>query len=280
MARVRRRGGVRGDGPGNGPPDLPRDERLTPRRPAAATVVVTVLSQCVDGGNGGGGDSYAAPSSANRAEAAREPMPAIVASAHRCPQCSRRARVQLHACQSVTRDHDLRARETIRVMRAADAEENCMQRFSPPVLITTSMFSIIARGSEYSAAQRLSPWRKGTRRRERRATSPESARARARAAAASAQPQSEARVQRAHKATQRRVAPSTRRALYETTTSVTEAFCSRSAPIKRASAFCCILPLGVSRVACFHEHQPALFFFGCRSANRPSEGSTKLSNGR
>ena len=137
------------------------------------------------------------------------------------------------------------------------------------------MFSNIARGSENSAAQRLSPWRKGTRRRERRATSPESARARARAAAASAQPQSEARVQRAHKATQRRVAPSTRRALYETTTSVTEAFCSRSAPIKRASAFCCILPLGVSRVACFHEHQPALFFVGCRSANRPSEGSTK-----
>ena len=149
-----------------------------------------------------------------------------------------------------------------------------MQRFSPPVLITTSMFSIIARGSEYSAAQRLSPWRKGTRRRERRATSPESARARARAAAASAQPQSEARAQRAHKATQRRVAPSTR-ALSETTTSVTEAFCSRSAPIKRASAFCCILPLGVSRVACFHERQPALFFFGCRSANRPSEGSTQ-----
>ena len=149
-----------------------------------------------------------------------------------------------------------------------------MQRFSPPVLITTSMFSIIARGSENSAAQRLSPWRKGTRRRERRATSPESARARARAAAASAQPQSEARAQRAHKATQRRVAPSTR-ALYETTTSVTEAFCSRSAPIKRASAFCCILPLGVSRVACFHERQPALFFFGGRSANRPSEGSTQ-----
>ena len=66
----------------------------------------------------------------------------------------------------------------------------------------------------------------------------------------------------------------TRRALYETT-SVTEAFCSRSAPIKRASAFCCILPLGVSRVACFHERQPALFFFGGRSANRPSEGSTQ-----
>ena len=75
------------------------------------------------------------------------------------------------------------------------------------------------------------------------------------------------RAQRAHKATQRRVAPSTRRALYETTTSVTEAFCSRSAPIKRASAFCCILPLGVSRVACCRERQPALFFFGCRSAN-------------
>ena len=131
---MRRRGGVRGDGPGNGPPDLPRDERLTPRRPAAATVVVTVLSRCVDGGNGGGGDSYAAPSSANRAEAACEPMPAIVASAHRCPQCSRSARVQLHACQSVTRDHDLRARETIRVMRAADAKENRMQRFSPPSL--------------------------------------------------------------------------------------------------------------------------------------------------
>ena len=113
VARMRRRGGVRGHGPGNGPPDLPRDERLTPRRPAAATVVVTVLSRCVDGGNGGGGDSYAAPSSANRAEAACEPMPAIVASAHRCPQGSRRARVQLHACHpSVTRDHDLRARRS------------------------------------------------------------------------------------------------------------------------------------------------------------------------
>ena len=69
----------------------------------------------VDGGNAGGGDSYAAPSSANRAEAACEPMPAIVASAHRCPQCSRRARVQLHACHpSVTRDHDLRARRSAR----------------------------------------------------------------------------------------------------------------------------------------------------------------------
>ena len=67
----------------------------------------------VDGGNAGGGDSYAAPSSANRAEAACEPMPAVVASAHRCPQCSRRARVQLHACHpSVTRDHDLRARRS------------------------------------------------------------------------------------------------------------------------------------------------------------------------
>jgi len=157
------------------------------------------------------------------------------------------------------------ARETIRVMRAADAKENCMQRFSPPVLITTSTFSIIARGSENSAAQRLSPWRKGTRRRARRATSPESARARARAAAASAQPQSEARA----KSPQGHPAPRcavTRRALYETT-SVTEAFCSRSAPIKRASAFCCILPLGVSRVACCRERQPALFFFGCRSAN-------------
>ena len=135
------------------------------------------------------------------------------------------------------------------------------------------MFTNIARGSENTAAQRLSPWRKGTRRRDRRATSPESARARARAAAASAQPQSEARA----KSPQGHPAPRcavTRRALYETT-SVTEAFCSRSAPIKRASAFCCILPLGVSRVACFHERQPALFFFGCRSANRPSEGSTQ-----
>ena len=114
-----------------------------------------------------------------------------------------------------------------------------------------------------TAAQRLSSWRKGTRRRERRATSPESARARARAAAASAQPaQSEARAKSPQGQPRRRVAPSTRRALYETT-SVTEAFCSRSAPIKRSSAFCCILPLGVSRVACFHERQPALFFFGC-----------------
>ena len=112
----------------------------------------------------------------------------------------------------------------------------------------------------------MSPWRKGTRRRERRATSPESARARARAAAASAQPaQSEARAKSPQGQPRRRVAPSTRRALYETT-SVTEAFCSRSAPIKRASAFCCILPLGVSRVACCRERQPALFFFGCRSA--------------
>ena len=135
------------------------------------------------------------------------------------------------------------------------------------------MLTNIARGSENSAAQRLSPWRKGTRRRARRATSPESARARARAAAASAQPQSEARA----KSPQGHPAPRcavTRRALYETT-SVTEAFCSRSAPIKRASAFCFILPLGVSRVACFHERQPALFFFGGRSANRPSEGSTQ-----
>ena len=160
------------------------------------------------------------------------------------------------------------ARETIRVMRAADAKENCMQRFSPPVLITTSTFSIIARGSEYSAAQRLSPWRKGTRRREsrRRATSPEKAREREREQLQRAHSHRARRAQRAHKATQRRVAPSTRRALYETT-SVTEAFCSRSAPIKRASAFCCILPLGVSRVACCRECQPALFFFGCRSAN-------------
>lgn len=104
---MRRRGGVRGDGPGNGPPDLPRDDGGGDGggdRPVAVRV---------DGGNGGGGDSYAAPSSANRAEAAREPMPAIVASAHRCPQCSRRARVQLHACHpSVTRDHDLRARRS------------------------------------------------------------------------------------------------------------------------------------------------------------------------
>ena len=85
------------------------------------------------------------------------------------------------------------------------------------------MFINIARGSENTAAQRLSSWRKGTRRRERRATSPESARARARAGVASAQPQSEARFP-----IQRLVALSTRRAPYETTTSVTEAFCSCS----------------------------------------------------
>ena len=133
------------------------------------------------------------------------------------------------------------------------------------------MLTNIARGSENTAAQRLSPWRKGTRRRDRRATSPESARARARADAASAQPQSEAFAKGRH---ERRVAPS-RGARFMNHTSVTEAFCSRSAPIKRSSAFCCILPLGVSRVACFHERQPALFFFGCRSANRPSEGSTQ-----
>ena len=176
---MRRRGGVRGDGPGNGPPDLPRDERLTPRRPAAATVVVTVLSQCVDGGNGGGGDSYAAPSSANRAEAAREPMPAIVASAHRCPQGSRRARAA--PCLSPVCDQRPRpARETIRVMRAAEPRKTACNDSHLQVLITTSMFTDVARGSENTAAQRLSPWRKGTRRRERRATSPESARARAR----------------------------------------------------------------------------------------------------
>ena len=93
------------------------------------------------------------------------------------------------------------ARETIRVMRAADAKENCMQRFSPPVLITTSMFSIIARGSEYSAAQRLSPWRKGTRRREsrRRATSPEKAREREREQLQRAHSHRARRAQRAHK---------------------------------------------------------------------------------
>ena len=67
------------------------------------------------------------------------------------------------------------------------------------------MLTNIARGSENTAAQRLSPWRKGTRRRDRRATSPESARARARADAASAQPQSEARAKGRH---ERRVAPS------------------------------------------------------------------------
>ena len=84
-----------------------------------------------------------------------------------------------------------------------------MQRFSPPVLITTSMFSIIARGSEYSAAQRLSPWRKGTRRREsrRRATSPEKAREREREQLQRAHSHRARRAQRAHKATQRRVAP-------------------------------------------------------------------------
>ena len=93
------------------------------------------------------------------------------------------------------------ARETIRVMRAADAKENCMQRFSPPVLITTSMLSIIARGSEYSAAQRLSPWRKGTRRREsrRRATSPENAREREREQLQRAHSHRARRAQRAHK---------------------------------------------------------------------------------
>ena len=96
-------------------------------------------------------------------------------------------------------------------------------------------------------------WRKGTRRRERRRR-PESARARARAAASATERGAR---KEPTKATQRRFAPSTRRVLYETT-SVTEAFCSRSAPIKRASAFCCILPLGVSRVACFRERQPAL----------------------
>lgn len=172
------------------------------------------------------------------------------------------------------------ARETIRVMRAADAKENCMQRFSPPSLdhhvdvdqhctrqreLGCAAVVAMAKRHEATRSQGDEPGKRGS----------------ASASSCSERTATERGARKEPtKATQRRVAPSTRRALYETTTSVTEAFCSRSAPIKRASAFCCILPLGVSRVACFHERQPALFFFGCRSANRPSEGSTKLSNGR
>ena len=93
------------------------------------------------------------------------------------------------------------------------------------------MLTNIARGSENTAAQRLSPWRKGTRRRDRRATSPESARARARADAASAQAQSEARA----KSPQGHPASRGRRALCETT-SVTGAFCSNGPALTHA--FC------------------------------------------
>ena len=138
------------------------------------------------------------------------------------------------------------ARETIRVMRAADAKENCMQRFSPPVLITTSMFSIIARGSEYSAAQRLSPWRKGTRRREsrRRATSPEKAREREREQLQRAHSHRARRAQRAHKGHPAplcavRFTPRPGCALYETTR---KALQKRFPPKKRsdlpAAAIC------------------------------------------
>ena len=192
---MRRRGGVRGDGPGNGPPDLPRDERLTPRRPAAATVVVTVLSRCVDGGNGGGGDSYAAPSSANRAEAACEPMPAIVASAHRCPQGSRRARAA--PCLSPVCDQRPRpARETIRVMRSADAKEDRMQRFSPPSLdhhVDVDQHCTRQREHGCAAVVVMAKRYEATRKQAQGDEPRKSAGARARAAAASAQPQSEAR---------------------------------------------------------------------------------------
>ena len=112
-------------------------------------------------------------------------------------QCSPRAWVQHHGLAPVYEPGLSCTRATIRVMRAADAEEPRPTCFTTSICCVgtgaTSMFTNLARGSENSAAQRLSPWRKGTRRRERRATSPESARARARAAAASAQPQSEAR---------------------------------------------------------------------------------------
>ena len=129
-----RRGGVRGDGPGNGPPDLPRDERLTPRRPAAATVVVTVLSRCA---------SMVATVAA--AIATRPHSQPIAPKLHASP-CLQSLRpptdahsaADVHVCSSmlVTRlcQRPRPARETIRVMRAADAKENCMQRFSPPSL--------------------------------------------------------------------------------------------------------------------------------------------------
>jgi hypothetical protein len=104
-------------------------------------------------------------------------------------------------CLSPICDQGFRpAREMIRVMRAADAKENRTDSHLQ-VLITTSMFTNIAGGSENSAAQRLSPWRKGTRRREsrRRATSPEKAREREREQLQRAHSHRARRAQRAHK---------------------------------------------------------------------------------
>ena len=113
-------------------------------------------------------------------------------------------------CLSPICDQGFRpAREMIRVMRAADAKENRTDSHLQ-VLITTSMLTNIARGSENTAAQRLSPWRKGTRRRERRAQ-------KARERDASSCSERTATERGAGKEHQRRVAPSTRCALCETT---------------------------------------------------------------
>ena len=154
------------------------------------------------------------------------------------------------------------------------------------------MLTNIARGSENTAAQRLSPWRKGTRRRDRRATSPESARARARADAASAQPQSEARA----KSPQGHPASRGRRALCETT-SVTGAFCSngpalthafcndkarvrvllhsaawgepcRMFPRASAGTFLLRLPIGESSFGRIHKAVKRLVSWSCRCLQR------------
>ena len=155
------------------------------------------------------------------------------------------------------------ARETIRVMRAADAKENCMQRFSPPSLdhhVDVDQHCTRQREHGCAAVVAMAKRHEATRSQGDEPGKRESA-------SASRCSERAATERGARKEPTRPPSVAWRRALCETT-SVTEAFCSRSAPIKRSSAFCCILPLGVSRVACCRERQPALFFFGCRSANR------------
>ena len=120
------------------------------------------------------------------------------------------------------------ARETIRVIRAADAKENRMQRFSPPSLDhhvdvhqhctrqrELGGTAVVAMAERYEATRT-----QGDEPRKRESAS---------ASSCSERTATARRAQRAHRPPRRRVAPSvhTRRALYETT-SVTEAFCSRS----------------------------------------------------